>query len=85
MRYTVNFRPSARKSLGKLPRRDQVRIVTAAEALSEQPRPTGAKKLVAEENLWRIRVGDYRVIYKIEDGNLLILVLKIAHRKDVYR
>jgi mRNA interferase RelE/StbE len=85
MRYTVDFRPSARKSLVKLPHRDQVRVITAADALSGEPRPAGAKKLIAEENLWRIRVGDYRVIYKVEDAKLLILVLKIGHRKDIYR
>lgn len=85
MRYTVNFRPSARKSLGKLPRRDQVRIVSAAEALSQEPRPLGSKKLSTEEDLWRIRVGSYRVIYQIEDDGLLILVVKIGHRKDVYQ
>ena len=85
MLYTVDFRPSARKNLAKLPRRDQLRIVSAAEALRQEPRPSGAKKLVAEENLWRIRVGSYRVIYKIEDNKLLILVVKIGHRKDVYR
>ncbi len=85
MAYIVDFRPSARKSLGKLPRRDQMRIVSAAEGLSQEPRPLGSKKLGAEENLWRIRVGDYRVIYQIEDNRLLILVVKIGHRKDVYR
>lgn len=85
MRYTVDFRPSARKSLGKLPRRDQVRIVSRAEALSQEPRPLGSKKLSTEEDLWRIRVGSYRVIYRIEDDRLLILVVKIGHRKDVNR
>ena len=85
MQYTVTFRPSARKSLGKLPRRDQVRIVSAAEALSQEPHPLGSKKLSAEENLWRIRVGSYRVIYQIQDDKLFILVVKIGHRKDVYR
>jgi mRNA interferase RelE/StbE len=85
MRYAVEFRPSARKSLTKLPRRDQLRIVSAIEALGDEPRPIGAKKLVAEENLWRIRIGSYRAIYQIEDDKLIILVLKIGHRKDVYR
>jgi mRNA interferase RelE/StbE len=83
--YTVDFRPSARKNLAKLPRLDQLRIVSAAEALAKEPRPTGARKLIAEESLWRIRVGSYRIIYKIEDDKLLILVVKIGHRKDVYR
>jgi mRNA interferase RelE/StbE len=85
VQYAVEFRPSARKSLASLPRRDQLRIAATAEALGREPRPIGAKKLAAEEGLWRIRIGSYRLIYKIEDDKLVILVLKIGHRKDVYR
>lgn len=55
------------------------------QELEENPRPFGLKKLVAEENLYRIRVGDYRIIYQIQDKILLILVIKIGHRKDIYR
>ena len=49
------------------------------------PRPIGSVKLEGEENLWRIRVGDYRIVYTIEDKKLIVLVVRIAHRKDVYR
>lgn len=85
MVYTVEFRPSALKALGALEKRDQRRIGAALEFLTVTPRPANAKKLVGELDLWRIRVGSYRVIYKIEDAKLLILVVKIGHRKDVYR
>jgi mRNA interferase RelE/StbE len=83
--YLIDFRPSALKAYNNLPRLERRRIERAIDALANQPRPTGARKLVAELNLWRIRVGSYRVIYQIEDDRLLILVVKIGHRKDVYR
>ena len=85
MPYLIEFRPSALKAYNNLPRPDRNRVERAIDALASQPRPSGAKKLVAELNLWRIRVGSYRVIYRIEDDKLLILVVKIGHRKDVYR
>ncbi len=85
MRYTVQLRPSAFKSFKNLPRKEQIRIAAAIESLAEDPRPAGVKKLAAEEDIWRIRIGQYRVIYQIEQGKLLILVLKIRHRKEVYR
>ncbi len=85
MPYQIDFRPSALKAYNNLPHLERRRIERAIDALANQPRPTGAKKLVAELNLWRIRVGSYRVIYQIEDDRLLILVVKIGHRKDVYR
>jgi mRNA interferase RelE/StbE len=55
------------------------------EALRENPRPTTVKKLAAEENLYRIRVGDYRVVYQIRDKELIVLVVKIGHRREIYR
>lgn len=85
MPYLIDFRPSALKAYNNLPRLERRRIERAIDALANHPRPTGARKLVAELNLWRIRVGSYRVIYQIEDDRLLILVVKIGHRKDVYR
>ena len=85
MRYLVDFRPSALKAFDKLPRNDRLRVAEGIDGLVMTPRPAGSKKLSGEDGLWRIRVGNYRVIYKIEDNKLLILVLKIGHRKDVYR
>ena len=83
--YDVYFRPSADKALLKLPAKMQRRIVTAVEALCTDPRPEGWVKLEGEENLWRIRVGQYRMVYTIQDEELIVLVVRVAHRKDVYR
>ena len=55
------------------------------ELLARQPRPAGAKKLVGGRGEWRVRTGDYRIIYEIDDGVLLVLVLAIGHRRDIYR
>ena len=84
-RYAVYFKPSADRQLAKLPRDVQRRIVAAIEALADKPRPPGAVKITGDDNLRRIRVGDYRVVYEIHKGRLVVLVLRVAHRKDVYR
>jgi len=84
-KYSIVFAPAALRQLRKLPTRDQRRIVQEIESLADDPRPPGVKKLVGEDNLWRIRVGDYRVVYEIKNAKLLVLVLRIAHRKDIYR
>jgi len=83
--YTVLFKPSADKQLQRLPKDAQKRIVRAVEALADDPQPSGAVKLAGEDNLWRIRVGSYRVVYAIDEDKLIVLVLRIAHRKDIYR
>lgn len=84
-RYAVYFKPSADRQLAKLPRDVQRRIVAAIEALADDPRPPGAVKITGDDNLWRIRVGDHRVAYEIHNDRLVVLVLRVAHRKDVYR
>ena len=84
-KYTVLFKLSADKALKRLSVKVQVRIARAVEALADDPRPVGCVKLAGEDNLWRIRVGSYRVIYTIDDDKITILVLRIAHRRDVYR
>jgi mRNA interferase RelE/StbE len=83
--YNVAFKPSADKALRKLPESVQRRIAAAAKELGDNPRPPGCAKLKGEDDLWRIRVGDYRVVYTIEDDKLLVLVVRVAHRKEVYR
>ncbi len=85
MRYSIEFQPAARRALDNLPRTIQVRIGHALNALAEQAHPPGAKKLSGKHDIWRLRVGDYRVVYTIEKGRLVILVLKLGHRRDVYR
>jgi mRNA interferase RelE/StbE len=84
MTYALAFKPSAEKELRKLPRDVIPRVVAAVQALSEQPRPHGCVKLSHSES-WRIRIGDYRVIYDIDDRSQQIVVLHIGHRREVYR
>jgi mRNA interferase RelE/StbE len=69
----------------KMPRDILRRIDAAIIALARNPRPPGAKKLRAQDDRYRIRVGDYRVIYEVDDAQLLILIVDVGHRKDVYR
>ena len=84
-RYAISFRPSADRQLAKLPQDVQRRIVAVVDALADAPRPLGVVKIAGDDNLWRIRVGDYRVVYEIHDDRLMVLVIRVAHRKDVYR
>ena len=86
MSYAVLFLPSAKKALAGLPRKDQVRVDRQVLSLAENPRPPGAVPLKGGgKGLWRVRVGDWRIIYQIEDDRLIVLVIDIAHRRDVYR
>ena len=85
MTYKVLFQPSAVRELGKLARDVQVRIMARIEALAKEPRPAGVKKPEGMKELYRLRVGDYRVVYRIQDERLIVLVVRIAHRRDVYR
>ncbi len=85
MRYAIEFKPSARKQLLALPLKDRVRVARKIDALADNPFPPGMKKLEATPVAWRIRVGDYRVIYEVQGQRLTVLVLRIGHRRDVYR
>ena len=82
--YKIEVAKKVRKSFQKIPKTDAKRILGAIEKLGEDPRPVLSKKL-KEEELYRIRVGIYRVIYQIFDDVLVISVVKVGHRKDVYR
>jgi mRNA interferase RelE/StbE len=84
-RYTIRFTPYAQKALASLPKQIRLRITGAINDLQANPRPRGCKKLEAQEDNYRIRVGDYRVIYHIEDDILIVLILDINHRSRVYR
>ena len=84
-RYEVVLSPKAEKQLDELPTPLRRRITEAIEGLESKPRPHGVKKLTGAENLWRIRVGDYRIVYTIEDDRLIVLVVKIGHRREIYR
>lgn len=83
--YRVEVARRVLKTLSGLPRREQQRIRAAIDLLAEQPRPPGAAHLVGESNVYRVRVGDYRIVYEIFDDRLVIQVVRIGHRKDVYR
>ena len=83
--YAVQLKPSVDRRLRRLPVDVQRRIVVEMTALGVDPRPAGVVKLAGVENLWRIRVGDYRIVYEIEDARAVVTVLRVAHRKDVYR
>ena len=85
MAYTVIYQASAEAILRKLPKEIQTRITRKIAQLGEDPYPHGTEKLSTHTNLWRIRIGDYRVIYTVEHKELLVLVLKIGHRREVYR
>ena len=84
MSYSVGILRSAQKNLSKINRQDQNRIISAIEALTDTPRPHGCKKLSGRP-AWRIRIGSYRVIYEIQDERLIIMIVHIGHRKEVYR
>ena len=85
MSYEVEFTSAAAKQIRKLQRPARERLLDAIEDLQDDPRPHGAKKLVGEDLAWRIRVGDYRVIYEVIDSQLLVTVVRAAHRREVYR
>ena len=83
--YTIAFARSARKELEKLPPVMAGRIVGRIETLAKTPRPVNSLKLHGQWNLWRMRVGDYRVVYAIDDVARTVDVSVIRHRRDVYR
>lgn len=85
MAYRIEFAPAAVRQLRKLDPQARRRIQAAVELLATDPRPSGAKKLVGGEGEWRVRTGDYRVVYEIQDDAHVVLVLAVAHRRDVYR
>lgn len=83
--YAVQYDPRAMTELLKLDKPIARRIARAIDGLGVQPRPQGARSLVGYPGLWRIRIGDYRVVYAIKDAELVVLALRVAHRRDVYR
>jgi mRNA interferase RelE/StbE len=82
--YRIEIAPAARKGLRALPRADLVRVDAAIQALAAEPRPHGCVKLT-NQPAWRIRIGTYRVIYEIHDGALVVVVVDVGHRRDIYR
>ena len=85
MIYRIEIKAGAVEALARIARRDQVRIGRAIDGLSHQPRPPRARKLAGVQDAWRIRVGDYRIVYQIHESVLTVVVIRVGHRKDVYR
>lgn len=83
--YRIEWRPSALRELKRLDRQAVPRIVSSIEGLSLIPTPHGCRKLAGSEHTYRIRVGDYRVIYDIFANHLVIEIVRVRHRKDAYR
>ncbi len=83
--YTVTILPSALGQLAELPRHEQRKIKERIDRLAADPRPPGVKKLQGESDPFRLRSGNYRIIYSIEDVRLMVLVIRIGHRRNVCR
>ena len=83
-KYQVFVQPSAQKEIKKLPRPPQTKVLKALVALGENPRPANYKKLVGTDS-WRIRISEYRIVYWIEGNILSVEIVRVAHRKDVYK
>jgi mRNA interferase RelE/StbE len=83
--YSVALKKSAQKTLSGLPAPVVESITRIIDSLIENPRPSGCKKMVGSDNAYRVRSGDYRIIYSVFNVELIIEVIKIGHRKDVYR
>jgi mRNA interferase RelE/StbE len=82
--YTVNVRHSAQKEVRALDAALRVRIIQTIRRLEGNPRPPGCRKLVGSESRWRIRVGDYRIIYTIDDAGRLLEIMAVRHRSKAY-
>ena len=83
-KYNLRFKKSVTKDLRNIPNKDVKRILTCIESLCDNPRAEGCIKLSGQER-YRIRQGLYRIIYEIQDAELVIMVVKVAHRSDVYK
>lgn len=85
MAYRIQIKASAEKEIANLQRGDQRRVGSAIDKLASTPRPRGAQKLAATKDIYRLRVGRFRIIYEIVDRKLIVFVMKVGDRKDVYR
>lgn len=83
--YRINVSATAERQLRKLQPADRSRLIVVIQNLANNPRPRGCRKLRGYDDVYRVREGAFRIIYSIEDDRLLVLLLKIGHRKDVYR
>ena len=84
MTYRVEVAAAAARQLRQLDRSAQRRVQAAIEGLADEPRPSGAKKLVGGNGEWRVRTGDYRIVYEIHDNVLVVLLIAVGHRREIY-
>lgn len=84
-KFKLLISSSAEKRLKKIPKKDVSKIVAIIQSLTINPFPDGCRKLSGEEKIYRVRQGQYRIIYEVKNNELLILILKLGHRKDIYR
>ncbi|HEX2644841.1 MAG TPA: type II toxin-antitoxin system RelE/ParE family toxin [Thermoanaerobaculia bacterium] len=82
--YQIEWKRSALKELKRLPREALTRILRSVEGLAENPFPSGVKKLVGSDHTYRIRIGDYRVLYDVVGQRLIVEIIRVGHRRDVY-
>lgn len=85
MSFRVQVMPAAARQIRKLDRQTQRRIAGAIDLLAAHPRPPAARQLVGAGGAWRVRVGDYRIVYEIHDDLLVVLVVAVGHRREAYR
>lgn len=83
-KFEVVFKQSVKKDFRRIPQKDVQRILARIEAFAEDPRPPGAEKLSAQER-YRVRQGAYRILYEIQEEQLVVVVIKVGHRRHVYR
>ena len=84
-RYQIVFLKAAERDFDDLDRHLQKRVGRKIDGLANEPRPDGCMKLAGDENIYRIRIGDYRVLYVIEDSRVLVTVIRVGHRREIYR
>jgi len=82
--YSIEIKRSAAKELAELPKQDRLRVIARIENLAHDPRPSGSEKLSGQER-YRVRQGDYRILYEIHDHVLVVVVVRFGHRREVYR
>jgi len=84
MTYSIEILRSAQKELAKINEIDRIKLINSIRSLALEPRPNGCKKL-SGRSAWRIRIGNYRIIYEIQDQKLVILIVAVGHRKNIYK
>ncbi len=85
MKFTIDFKPAALRQLKKISLNSQKRVLQKINSLAENPLPDGVKKMADGASLIRVRVGDYRIVYIIENEQLIVLIVAVGHRREIYR